>query len=187
MKLTSYKKDGMLLREEFKLKGLFSYLRCFHSLAQKRHDDTSPGTENELEDVPRVLGPLELNLPNSDTLWVSNPRPDHSASYYNFSLFTFSLNDLRPEMKKILCPTDCRLRPDIRKLEEGDLSRASALKHSLEEKQRESRKKRARFGKEADPEALWFKLGRNPHTKEEDWVFTEQYWERDFSKCPDIF
>lgn len=54
-----------------------------------------------------------------------------------------SLNQLEDHMKqpRALCPTDSRLRPDIRKLEQGDLDGAAAEKTRLEEKQRETRKK----------------------------------------------
>lgn len=53
-----------------------------------------------------------------------------------------SLNELEPNMKETLCPTDSRLRPDIRKLENGDQDGAASEKARLEEKQRESRKAR---------------------------------------------
>lgn len=58
-----------------------------------------------------------------------------------------SLNEVEAHMKppKTLCPTDSRLRPDIRKLEEGDIDGAIVEKTRLEEKQRDSRK--ARKGK----------------------------------------
>lgn len=46
--------------------------------------------------------------------------------------------DLKPPNK--LCPTDSRLRPDVRKLETGDIDGAAAEKTRLEEKQRDSRK-----------------------------------------------
>lgn len=53
-----------------------------------------------------------------------------------------SLNEIPPDVKppKTLCPTDSRLRPDIRKLELGDMDGAAAEKNRLEEKQRDSRK-----------------------------------------------
>lgn len=53
-----------------------------------------------------------------------------------------SLNEIPPDCKppKTLCPTDSRLRPDIRKLETGDLDAASSEKNRLEEKQRDARK-----------------------------------------------
>lgn len=62
--------------------------------------------------------------------------------FYQFTLFAMSLNEIPPDVKppKTLCPTDSRLRPDIRKLELGDLDGAAAEKSRLEEKQRDSRK-----------------------------------------------
>lgn len=41
---------------------------------------------------------------------------------YNFTNFAMSLNELEPGMDAILAPTDCRLRPDIRAMENGDIS-----------------------------------------------------------------
>lgn len=40
---------------------------------------------------------------------------------YNFTSFTVSLNELQSGMEKTLAPTDCRLRPDIRGMENGDM------------------------------------------------------------------
>lgn len=51
-----------------------------------------------------------------------------------------SLNELERDMKGQLCPTDSRLRPDIRLLEQGDIDGAAAEKTRLEEKQRTARK-----------------------------------------------
>lgn len=42
---------------------------------------------------------------------------------YNFTNFAMSLNELQPGMEAILAPTDCRLRPDIRAMENGDISK----------------------------------------------------------------
>lgn len=53
-----------------------------------------------------------------------------------------SLNELDSGMKNILCPTDSRLRPDIRKLEQGDIDGAAIEKTRLEEKQRDANKRR---------------------------------------------
>lgn len=53
-----------------------------------------------------------------------------------------SLNELTPALEKVMCPTDSRLRPDIRKLETGDHDGAGTEKARLEEKQRENRKSR---------------------------------------------
>lgn len=53
-----------------------------------------------------------------------------------------SLNEMESDMGNLLCPTDSRLRPDIRKLERGDQDGAAAEKVRLEEKQRDCRKAR---------------------------------------------
>lgn len=51
-----------------------------------------------------------------------------------------------------ICPTDSRLRPDIRKLESGDIDGAALEKTRLEEKQRDARKsKKAKKGEEFTP------------------------------------
>ena len=55
-----------------------------------------------------------------------------------------------PGMRQTLCPTDSRLRPDIRKLEMGDHDGAAAEKVRLEEKQRDSRKSK-KHKKGTDP------------------------------------
>lgn len=52
------------------------------------------------------------------------------------------LNEMEPGVIENMCPTDSRLRPDIRKLEHGDHDGAAAEKNRLEEKQRDYRKSR---------------------------------------------
>lgn len=51
------------------------------------------------------------------------PRADAQChlQMYNFTSFTVSLNELRTGMEKALPPTDCRLRPDIRGMENGNM------------------------------------------------------------------
>lgn len=40
---------------------------------------------------------------------------------YNFTNFAMALNELEPGMEGLLAPTDCRLRPDIRAMENGNM------------------------------------------------------------------
>lgn len=42
---------------------------------------------------------------------------------YNFTNFAMSLNELEPGMEAVLAPTDCRFRPDIRAMENGNMSK----------------------------------------------------------------
>ena len=41
--------------------------------------------------------------------------------YYSFTTFAMMLNEVDADLCKKLPPTDARRRPDIRKMEEGDL------------------------------------------------------------------
>ncbi|GFO44821.1 oxysterol-binding protein [Plakobranchus ocellatus] len=124
------------------------------------------------------------DLPSQKTLWKVNPRPAHSADYYHFSLFSMTLNELLPGMET-LPPTDSRLRPDIRCMEEGKIDQSAEEKNRVEEKQREARKERKKKNKEW--QNRWFSLQKSPTTGKEDWVFNPSYWNRDWKLCPDIF
>lgn len=42
---------------------------------------------------------------------------------YNFTSFAMTLNELEPDMERLLPPTDCRLRPDIRAMESRDIGK----------------------------------------------------------------
>lgn len=63
-----------------------------------------------------------LNVCGSDHDCASGTH--HCAALlqmYNFTSFTVSLNELESGMEKTLPPTDCRLRPDIRGMENGNM------------------------------------------------------------------
>lgn len=95
--------------------------------------------------------------------------------FYAFSTFAMQLNELDKSMEGVLPPTDSRLRPDIRAMENGDigtvsflcccndliaslealsflhscvLDLASSQKKRLEEKQRTARKNRSKSTEE---------------------------------------
>ncbi|CAG5097569.1 Similar to Osbpl2: Oxysterol-binding protein-related protein 2 (Mus musculus) [Cotesia congregata] len=85
-----------------------------------------------------------------------------------------------------ICPTDSRLRPDIRKLENGDQDGAAAEKVRLEEKQRDSKKSK-KHKKAPEPEPRWFQSGVNTYTGLDDWLYRGGYWDRKFSDIEDIF
>jgi hypothetical protein len=72
-------------------------------------------------EIPKSDSSHSLDIPNSRILWQANPRPEYSSQYYNFTLFSMSLNQLNDKLAKLLPPTDSRFRPDVRKLEDGDL------------------------------------------------------------------
>lgn len=129
-------------------------------------------------------------------LWRAPARNEDYEQQYCFSRFTIGLNELTPELRDALPPTDSRFRPDQRALEDGDLEKATPEKIRLEEKQREGTKKRKEKGQEWN--CMWFQQGvpgvyqvkTAPESKEPSWVFNHKYWkareQQDWLGCPDI-
>ena len=54
-------------------------------------------------------------------VWTIWPRPTYAKIFYNFSYFTMSLNQIKPEFEKLLAPTDARFRTDLKHLEMGNI------------------------------------------------------------------
>lgn len=59
---------------------------------------------------------------------------------------------------------------------------AAIEKNRLEVKQREARKTQ-----KDEYKAKWFSLGKNPFVKQDEWIFNNKYWLRDYSDCPDLY
>ncbi|KAG6577621.1 Oxysterol-binding protein-related protein 2A, partial [Cucurbita argyrosperma subsp. sororia] len=83
----------------------------------------------------------KCNMPSSDKsmLWKSEKSPPN-LTRYNLTSFAITLNELTLDLKERLPPTDSRLRPDQRHLENGEYEKANAEKQRLERRQRISRK-----------------------------------------------
>uniref|UniRef100_A0A8C6U8N7 Oxysterol-binding protein n=1 Tax=Neogobius melanostomus TaxID=47308 RepID=A0A8C6U8N7_9GOBI len=79
-------------------------------------------------------------LPTPACIWKPHEQPEDYAQYYGFSRYARELNELTPQLQKVLPPTDTRFRPDQRLLEEGKVTEADKKKEEVEQKQRESRK-----------------------------------------------
>lgn len=140
---------------------------------------------NRVSDLKNTVSlPANLNSPIKDLteLWITRPRPAYSNEYYSFTYFAMCLNELKDEFKNVIAPTDSRFRNDVRQLELGNLDASSVEKNRLEEKQRESRK-----GAMMDYKGKWFYFGKHPQINEELWLFTNKYWQRDYSDCPNLF
>lgn len=104
-------------------------------------------------------------------IWENHPRPPMP---FNLTPFAVTLNALPDRLKPVLCPTDTRLRPDQRAMEEGKYDFAAEEKNRLEEKQRAKRKERETKGEDYAPR--WFHKSRCPTTGEEFWEFSHEYW-----------
>lgn len=104
-------------------------------------------------------------------IWKANPRPD---APFNLTPFAITLNAPQPKLVPWLAPSDTRLRPDQRDMEEGLYDKAGEEKHRLEEKQRAVRKKREATKQEYQPR--WFVKETHPVTKTSYWRFKGDYW-----------
>uniref|UniRef100_A0A6G1SNA5 Oxysterol-binding protein-related protein 2 n=1 Tax=Aceria tosichella TaxID=561515 RepID=A0A6G1SNA5_9ACAR len=149
------------------------------SKASQRGGDKKSG-------VTKSESTLSLDIPNSKTLWRLESQ--YFSEYYNFTLFTMKLNELTSELEKTLPRTDSRFRPDVRKLEEGDLDGAASEKQRLEDKQREARARDKRF-REPSADFLFFEQSNVPNSKEKLWLYKGGYWENrcNPSRFPDLF
>lgn len=158
------------------VEAFFSYdTDVFDSTIMLSADASQSDNHPEVPDEAPVKGSShDLKLPGQRLLWQATRRSDDSIQYYAFTLFAMMLNELVEGDRESLPPTDSRLRPDMRKMEEGDIDGAALEKNRLEEKQRSSRKERKRHKEEWLP--LWFKHGKNQHTDKEEWIFTDRYW-----------
>ncbi|EEP82060.1 OSBPL2 protein [Uncinocarpus reesii 1704] len=93
------------------------------------------------------------------TIWAAGSLVDKPQKHYGFTTFAASLNEITAIEKGKLPPTDSRLRPDQRALENGDVDGAEDLKATLEENQRQRRKEMEARGETWTPK--WFtKVGR---------------------------
>eukprot|EP00742_Colponemidia_sp_Colp-10_P005159 GILJ01005509.1.p1 GENE.GILJ01005509.1~~GILJ01005509.1.p1 ORF type:complete len:733 (+),score=97.78 GILJ01005509.1:259-2199(+) len=139
--------------------------------------------------VPPFPSSKEPPPPQSFVVWRRTPLPANNVENYYFSSLAITLNELTPEMKLLLCPTDTRFRPDQRALEEGNVPLATVEKHRLEEKQRTVRKFREKNNISYEPR--WFKEDIDPITNKESWIYCGNYWEQresgEFTGCQDIY
>ncbi|XP_076134921.1 oxysterol-binding protein-related protein 1 isoform X2 [Alosa pseudoharengus] len=157
--------------------------------AEEKSNKSGAGGESDASPLPE--SDTVAAIPGSQLLWRIAPRPPNSAQMYSFTMFAMQLNELDKEIEEVIPKTDCRLRPDIRAMENGDIDLASEEKKRLEEKQRAARKKRSQTNEEwkTNP-ALgprWFHQGPNPHNGAQDWIFSSGYWDRNYSQLPDIY
>lgn len=96
---------------------------------------------------------------------------------------------LTDQLKERLPPTDSRLRPDQRALENGDTEIAIKEKNRLEESQRLRRREYEKSGKSYYP--AYYDLVTHEITGEKIWKFNGKYWldraNKDWSKLSKIY
>ncbi|XP_007018960.2 PREDICTED: oxysterol-binding protein-related protein 1C isoform X1 [Theobroma cacao] len=126
-------------------------------------------------------GKGQESLSESRLLWKRSKPPKY-ATRYNLTRFAITLNELTPGLKEKLPPTDSRLRPDQRYLENGEYEMANSEKLRLEQRQRQARKMQERGWK-----PRWFAKDKGSDT----YRYIGGYWEAreqgKWDSCPDIF
>lgn len=119
-------------------------------------------------------------------MWKASPRPQEP---FNLTPFAITLNAPQPKLLPWLPPTDTRLRPDQRAMEDGEYDKAADEKHRVEEKQRAARRYRENNNLQYSPR--WFTKEVHPVTKQPYWRFNGKYWKmrenKDLKGCGDIF
>lgn len=105
-------------------------------------------------------------------VWEANERP--VGIPFNLTPFVVTLNDINEKLRPWLPPTDTRLRPDQRAMEDGEYDFAAAEKGRVEEKQRAKRREREERGEEFVP--CWFERSVCEVTGEGYWRFNGRYW-----------
>lgn len=113
-------------------------------------------------------------------IWTVAPLVPDAPKHYGLTSFAATLNEVTPIEDKKLPPTDSRLRPDQRALEDGDVDRAEEEKVKLEENQRARRREMEAAGKTWIPR--WFTQVEDEATTSGEIVWRlktgkEGYWE----------
>ncbi|CAN6355791.1 unnamed protein product [Urochloa humidicola] len=119
--------------------------------------------------------------PMSEAVLLWERDKSLNQTRYNLSPFAISLNELTPHLLKKLPPTDSRLRPDQRHLENGEYEMANAEKLRLEQLQRQARRLQEKGWK-----PRWFKKD-----DDDNYRYVGGYWEArekgNWDGIPDIF
>ncbi|XP_062485735.1 oxysterol-binding protein-related protein 7 isoform X6 [Pezoporus occidentalis] len=106
-------------------------------------------------------------------VWRANPMPHDHEKNYGFTQFALELNELTPELRRVLPSTDTRLRPDQRYLEEGNVPAAETQKRQIEQLQRDRR--RVMEENNITHQARFFRRLMDANGKE-SWVTNNTYW-----------
>ena len=179
----------------FKSKGMFSGRSedVIVQLFDRHGDEASLGLVGKWTSALNITESGSARA-NANPIWTAGDLVPDAAKRYGFTAFAATLNEVTSMEAGKIPPTDSRLRPDQRAIEDGDLDRAEVLKAKLEEAQRARRKVLEEKGEQWQPR--WFRRveGGGEGEGEEAWVAKgggDGYWERRktarWSDVEDIF
>lgn len=162
---------------EFKSKGMFG----------GRSEDVDAklyGPNGERSDISLIgtwtkcLSITEAGKSGELEIWRAGELIENAAQRYGLTLFAATLNEITQIEKDKIPLTDCRLRPDQRAAENGNLDKAEEFKALLEEKQRAKRKEMEENEEVWQPR--WFVQVEGGDEGEEVWKLKsgkDGYWE----------
>ena len=186
--------NGMRAVAIFKAGGMFSGRS--EEVTVQLFDPSAPNDPLRLG----LSGKWTDSLARTDTgakIWTAGSVVPDANRVYGFTTFAATLNEVTAIEDHRLPPTDSRLRPDQKALENGDVDHAEALKARLEIRQRARGKVRESHGQTWTPQ--FFKRlppGENlllQDPDEEIWVLKQSYgyWDRraagDWSGIQEVF
>ncbi|XP_057795835.1 oxysterol-binding protein-related protein 1C-like [Salvia miltiorrhiza] len=121
------------------------------------------------------------SLSEARLLWKRS-KPPQFPTRYNLTRFAITMNELTPGLMEKLPPTDSRLRPDQRCLENGEYEKANVEKLRLEQRQRQARSMQEKGWK-----PHWFVKDKGSET----YRYIGGYWEAreqgNWETCHDVF
>lgn len=162
---------------EFKSKGMFGgRVEEVHVVAYSPDgSNTGSGLTGNWTSELKTVGPGKAA---SYEIWRAGKLVDNSTNTYGMTVFAAGLNEITAVEKDKLAPTDCRLRPDQRLAELGNLDEAEEWKQRLEEAQRSRRRDLEERGESYKPK--WFVMAEDSPEGEEVWKIKggkDGYWE----------
>ncbi|GAB0137427.1 hypothetical protein EsDP_00005692 [Epichloe bromicola] len=176
---------------EFKSKGMFGgrsedvYVTTFGPDGS----DTGSGLTGTWTGGLRTVEPGKAA---SEEIWQVGQLVNNAAQTYGMTLFAATLNEITEIENGKMAPTDCRLRPDQRYAEQGDLEAAEKWKLNLEEAQRARRRELEDRGDVH--KSRWFVKAEDSPDGEEVWKIKtgkEGYWEErsrgNWTGLPELF
>jgi len=174
------KQSGLTARIQFVKASYWSNKR--HEMFGTITDDTGAVLQNIFGKWSEAL--YVGKAPSARCIWRPGSLPEEAELYYGFSRFAVELNEVTSVERSHLPPTDARLRPDQRALEEARVAEAENIKLGVEQAQRDRR--RQRENEQLDPYTpLWFVCSevesegkvQGEEVGPERWKFGETYWD----------
>ncbi|PWA71445.1 Oxysterol-binding protein [Artemisia annua] len=145
----------------------------------KKHATLFGKWDDSMYYINGVANVKPKDMGDAHLLW-QRTMPPTNLTRYNLTSFAITLNELTPGLQ--LPPTDSRLRPDQRHLENGEYDMANAEKLRLETRQRMSRKLQENGWK-----PRWFQRDGEEGTYRYVGGYWEKREERKWDGCPNIF